>query len=486
MEELEMPDMEQCALLQSIIHEPLTEAFKQLAIVQPNDPVEFLGKYLLKYDKNIAEKEKLHLVNQEASTRRQQPLKEEEVFGDDCSEKVCFEKMTKKDQFEKETDTISMLYDVMLRWLVQHTSAQEAYIGKRRIDKDGSSTLWWIASSKQNKSLVINRTLKEDESPVTFGAFKKLNQETAEQTDQNSLNNQFPTFVHIENVLREPKMFFFGVPKIGAYLTRALSYRSHLHADVYNEVEPGSPHTKVETVIISMDTIGQADAFTAQDIDTYLFLTDLFVERLEKIEHRSYLTAIDQMEVKKVEWQNFLDAIQARISDYEEDILRNVQDLSENDKMEKESEMRFAFLTALFKENTKQLFKISSWSIPPKSASASVIASCCALLGYPVFDINKSAYGKLEWSILASYFDKNGLQCKVEAISNDKEFLAPKKCSQAALLLRDKENGHEVTQVDLEREQNPAAIFLYRWIVAGLKRSETLSAEFQPEQDSTP
>ena len=83
-----MPDMEQCALLQSIIHEPLTEAFKQLAIVQPNDPVEFLGKYLLKYDKNIAEKEKLHLVNQEASTRRQQPLKEEEVFGDDCSKKV--------------------------------------------------------------------------------------------------------------------------------------------------------------------------------------------------------------------------------------------------------------------------------------------------------------------------------------------------------------------------------------------------------------
>ena len=40
---------------------------------------------------------------------------------------------------------------------------------------------------------------------------------------------------------------------------------------------------------------------SAQDIDKYLIVTDLFVELLEKMKHRSYLNEIDQIEVNEVE-----------------------------------------------------------------------------------------------------------------------------------------------------------------------------------------
>lgn len=87
-----MSDMEQCDLLHSVINYPLTEAFKQLAIVQPNDPVEYLGKYLLRYDENIAKKERLHLVSQEGSiaTKRKDPLEEEIAIRNDCDYKVSY------------------------------------------------------------------------------------------------------------------------------------------------------------------------------------------------------------------------------------------------------------------------------------------------------------------------------------------------------------------------------------------------------------
>ncbi|CCI45256.1 unnamed protein product [Albugo candida] len=481
-----MSDMEQCDLLHSVINYPLTEAFKQLAIVQPNDPVEYLGKYLLRYDENIAKKERLHLVSQEGSiaTKRKDPLEEEIAIRNDCDYKERFERTIKREQLEMETDTISMLYDVILSWLIQYTDAEEAYIGKLMVHKDGSSTLRWIASSKKSSSLLINRHTKENECSVTFDACKKLSQESGEHSKDDSASNQFPAFIHIENVLREPKMFFYGIPKIGAYLTRALSYPSHLHADVYNELEPTSPHTKDETVVISVDTMGQARAFSAQNIDTYLSITDLFIERLEKVEHRLYLDEIDQKEAKKVEWKAFFDAMQTGISVNDENIVRDVQGLSEHAKTIKESEMKFAFLTAIFRENTKLLSQVSSWSVPPKSASFSVINSSCVLLGYPFSETNVTAHEKPEWSILAKCFGESQLQCKLEAVSNDEEFLNAKKCSQAASFLYDKENDREITEADLESEQNEAAMFMHRWIVAGLKRRELLSAEIQLEQEN--
>lgn len=47
------------AYLRSTVAAPLTEAMAQLAILQPDDPVEFLGNYLLKFVANELENQRV-------------------------------------------------------------------------------------------------------------------------------------------------------------------------------------------------------------------------------------------------------------------------------------------------------------------------------------------------------------------------------------------------------------------------------------------
>jgi hypothetical protein len=53
-----------------------------------------------------------------------------------------------------------------------------------------------------------------------------------------------PKYVHIENVIREPAMKFFGIPKLGAYLAVPVTYSTWLHPDgvslVTVETEPAA------------------------------------------------------------------------------------------------------------------------------------------------------------------------------------------------------------------------------------------------------
>ncbi|GLE04402.1 hypothetical protein PINS_up013344 [Pythium insidiosum] len=53
------------AYLRDTVSAPLTEAMAQLAIVQPQDPVEFLGQYLLKYVDNELRKQELAKLKQQ-------------------------------------------------------------------------------------------------------------------------------------------------------------------------------------------------------------------------------------------------------------------------------------------------------------------------------------------------------------------------------------------------------------------------------------
>lgn len=55
------------AYLSNVVAAPLTEAMAQLAVLQPEDPVEFLGNYLLKFVANEVERQ------QQEERAKQQP-----------------------------------------------------------------------------------------------------------------------------------------------------------------------------------------------------------------------------------------------------------------------------------------------------------------------------------------------------------------------------------------------------------------------------
>ena len=72
-----------------------------------------------------------------------------------------------------------------------------------------------------------------EELPTEFGT---NGEEEGEDTE--SKPPAIPEYIHIENVLREPGVKFFGVPKLGAYLALPVTYSSGLHDDGIADAPP--------------------------------------------------------------------------------------------------------------------------------------------------------------------------------------------------------------------------------------------------------
>lgn len=121
---------------------------------------------------------------------------------------------------------------------------------------------------------------------MTFRVWKELppapEEENAEPPPEDAPPKPpaMPEFVHIENVVREPGIKFFGVPKLAAYLALPLTYRSGLHDEGIGtaqpaaegepapEAAPGTPVKVLKPVhmVVGLDTFDQARKFTPEQI----------------------------------------------------------------------------------------------------------------------------------------------------------------------------------------------------------------------------
>jgi hypothetical protein len=51
------------------------------------------------------------------------------------------------------------------------------------------------------------------------------------EVDEGEVELVYPAYVHIENVIREPAVKYYGIPKLGAYLAVPVTYSTWLHPD---------------------------------------------------------------------------------------------------------------------------------------------------------------------------------------------------------------------------------------------------------------
>jgi hypothetical protein len=70
----------------------------------------------------------------------------------------------------------------------------------------------------------------------------------------------FPAYVHIENVIREPGVKFFGVPKLAAYLAVPVRFESGLHDEGIGAPPPPSEENIDISQSISQSTAGEEGA----------------------------------------------------------------------------------------------------------------------------------------------------------------------------------------------------------------------------------
>jgi hypothetical protein len=468
------------AYLRETVAAPLTEAMAQLAVLQPDDPVEFLGNFLLKYVETELHKQEMIKYHQLHNTASQPAamayapavyaVKDNGIDTAQLEEKL------------RTASTFSELCSSFVEWLATALDAEEAYIGRRIADpaNAGGSLIHWISSSRGSSSVTVDKFLTDTKETITFDAFKEVapagGDDDAPLVDAegNPIPPAVPKFIHVENVLREPRLQFFHVPKLGAYLTRGLQFKSFLHADVFNDANPEEPVINDEWLVVSADTMGQARAFTPPEIDAFQRASSLFVQALEVLERKLYMADVERKTTNGEDalLKEFSVAFAAQVTVQEENLVLQVQSLPDEEKALKEAELREAFMTFLLVSHTPTIALASERVVPFKTVPVLVVfATALTLLGHAKLALVNAATKLPTWDKIAPLLSESELKPRLEALTMPGRGVV----AQAKLQIQD------VTKADADAASQIAGC-LFAWIQAVLAHADQIEAQAERER----
>ncbi|GMF13857.1 unnamed protein product [Phytophthora lilii] len=518
------------AYLREAVGAPLTEAMAQLAILQPEDPVEFLGNYLLKHVANVEAQQQLQKrkENQQQSGMPQRAAGITGIGSEQQPNELAWEQFLEEEQQVQaqlhSQPSVAMVFQRLLEWICSTLGAEEAYIGRKCVDPQGNSVVHFVASSKHPESVVVDKFVAQpsdegDEETVrrgvgvAFDVFKEMapvgeDGSPAVDAESNPLSAAPPKFVHVENVLREPRVKFFGVPKLGALLTRAGQYKSYLHADVLNESNPEEPNVLEQWLVFSADTMGQARAFTRKEIDRFRHATELFLTTLEEKERALYMKDYERrVSSDEPLLREFLVAFAAQVAVQEENLATQLpgpqegEELSEaaqQQRATKEAELRLSFLTTLLVSHIPTLSIASTRVVPFKPLVLTTFAAGFELLGYTRRELFNPATGQPSWDKIAPLLGEamltaclNTFEASLtttvalaEADSTSAAGLrAIRKAlpATAAAVSQAKQTLAEISKADIDAA-SPVASCIYVWSLAVIARAENLTAMAEQAQ----
>lgn len=272
--------------------EALTEALTAMAVKIPDDNIEFVGKYLLKYvERKKAEKDaKENLVTVESNLV--QYLADQDVKSRAVEEKkqeisqfnTKFKRFLDSLQFDYSTKQDAM--DAAVNFIENSLDIPAAYIAVKKAVGE-SEVLNYVAAGPSQQNVKGKKLLKPaadegDEAParqgISFEAFKlpevPEEEEPAEETEDGAPPVAKPPPkaqpLIVENAMRERRCKFFGIPRLGAYAAIPCSYQTVEHEEgcVMGTAEEGSEvlpdyvfQRKEVQFIIGVDTVGNYRTF---------------------------------------------------------------------------------------------------------------------------------------------------------------------------------------------------------------------------------
>ncbi|CDW73780.1 UNKNOWN [Stylonychia lemnae] len=216
-----------------VIAKALNETYK----CSPNNPIDFFAKWLLNHSK----------------TNKRVFLSEEAVK----TESIKQEKIQKFYEILTRSEDLSDNLDELAAYLKEFTGATGVYIGKlvkprkeisdedddkAHVDEENPKVIWYIHASEGHEFIKGN-ILKSDQG-ISHDVFKEPepvegeeaaaeDEEGGEPKPVEDSNDILKTFRHIyvPEVVREPRMHFYKVPKLGSYMAIPLVYNSCLFED---------------------------------------------------------------------------------------------------------------------------------------------------------------------------------------------------------------------------------------------------------------
>lgn len=330
--------------LKGTVNEALTEALASMAAEMPEDKIEYLGRYLKSYVLrkrafSKAEEESKDADSKWAAEAVEDDMKKAVAAKEAAAVKENEDKLTSfLDGFAEAAATKKEAMDKATSFVAEYLGVPAAYLAiKKNINEQ--DTLVYVSASEGQDFVVgkkLNAPSGEEEEGVTrqgcsFEAFKVPEAPEVEPPEDAPEDwapppPPGPQPVVVENVMRDKRVKFYGIPKLGAYAAISLKFSScdHVEGCVPYEAPPPTeeeappaedgeaPAADAEPVaavpkwqankslvyeyIIAMDTIGNYRTFTSKDLEVTKAVGEKLMAVFEGIEDKMFEAQVTFLE----------------------------------------------------------------------------------------------------------------------------------------------------------------------------------------------
>jgi len=239
------------------VYDALTEAISAMVVDVPDDKIEYIGKYLLTFvdrkqllkskekHRNQIEKE----LNNEIQSQTIQSSKQSIVKAEEEAQASRLPKFL--DSLKSLSVSKQSAMDRTVSFISEFFNIPGVYIAIKKVQKGETDieTLNYYSSCPGQEFVVgkqlVNQSIDADSDPVlrsgvSFEAFKVpvIEEEERDEDEEESLTSKSkptpkPEPLVIDNVMRDQRCKFFGIPKLGYYVAIPFSYQSIEHESGY-------------------------------------------------------------------------------------------------------------------------------------------------------------------------------------------------------------------------------------------------------------
>lgn len=283
------------AYLKKNVLPALTEALTAMSVQVPDDQVDFIGKYLISFVERQRRNSQNELSTQEAEKNLEIYLQEESIRSAAKAEKEQV-KINLENQYNRFLDTLKITsnkpdaFDSVSSFLEKTLGIPSAYVAVKQVQGD-KEFLKFVSAGPKSTIVLGKKILKPsgeegedlpERQGVLFESFKVPEVPEPEATEEGEgepvpKGPVLPQPMIIENVLRDKRVKFFGIPKLGSLVACPFIYSSidHDGACQFTPAEGETPSSyNLASVdvpfVIAFDSVG---AYRLFDVNRFFILT---------------------------------------------------------------------------------------------------------------------------------------------------------------------------------------------------------------------
>lgn len=228
----------------------LARALSDLYLNKPKNQLHFLGNWLLNHSAAVKQKqidvqrEELRESLKEKHNKCLQELRNLEEKQQKDLETVKAQEEEFKNRIQQTTDVDDCI-DELVEYLKNQTETAACYIGKlekvkkpislldnekAHIDEDAPMVIRYISASKHSE-FMLGKVLTEEQGEATYSIWKEEEEPVMDNEEENGEpveKREKVKCISVDDVVTDPRIHFFDVPKLGAYFAVPLTYKSCL------------------------------------------------------------------------------------------------------------------------------------------------------------------------------------------------------------------------------------------------------------------